>query len=270
MNGNQMIVNYIQMYYNDPADFESIVYTSQVMQAEALKTGIEAHRIHRPRCMGSLYQQLNDTWPTISWSTVDFYGRWKPAHYTVRRSFANVLVVPRLSNNYLKIFVVNDSVQPMNAELRLSLADFSGKQFWSEVDSVSLQADSVQLLWKALQDKVCPRLMNSKVYMLVQLVVKQKVIAENMLYLADPKFLDLPMPDISYQVKGNGDAFELILVSDKLAKNVVLDTFEKDSHFSDNNVDLLPGRELKLTVTYAGTREELLTDLKIYSLANSY
>lgn len=270
MDGNQMILNYIQMYYNDPSDFESIVYVSQVMQAEALKAGIEAHRINRPRCMGSLYWQLNDAWPTISWSTVDFYGHWKPAHYTVKRSFANVLVVPRLSGNYLKIFTVNDSMQPIDAVLRLVLSDFSGKQLWNEVDTVSLNANSVQIVWKGLRDKVCPRLMNSKVYMLVQLVDKQKIISENMMYFADPKFLDLPMPDISYQVKSKGDAYELVLVTDKLAKNIVLDTYEKDSHFSDNNFDLLPGREVKLTVTYQGTREELLDDIKIYSLANSF
>jgi beta-mannosidase len=270
MNGNQMILNYIQMYYNDPADFESFVYVSQVMQAEALKAGIEAQRINRPRCMGSLYWQLNDCWPAISWSTIDYDGRWKPSHYTVKRSFANVLVVPKLLGGNIKIFAVNDSMKPLEGELHLNLLDFTGKRIWSQVDSFSVNPDTVQVLWKGRQGKVCPGNMNIRCCLLVQMVSKNKVIAENTLYFTDPKYLDLPVPDISYKAEGSDGQFELVLATDKLAKNVVLDTYEKDSHFSENNFDLMPGRDMHLTVTYSGTRDELLNDLKIYSLVNSF
>jgi len=270
MNGNQLIMNYIQMYYNDPVDFESFVYLSQVMQAEALKAGIEAHRVNRPRCMGSLYWQLNDCWPTISWSTIDYYGRWKPSHYAVKKAFANVLVVPKLTSGNLRIYAVNDSIKPLEGELHLSIVDFNGKKIWNKVDTVHLGSDTAQLLWKGRADAICPRSLNFKTYLLVQLKVNSKVIAENVLYFTDPKFLDLPMPDISYQVKGKANQYELIMVTDKIAKNVVLDSYDKDSHFSDNNFDLLPGMEKRVTVNYSGSREELLNDLKIYTLVNSY
>jgi len=269
-NGNQMVLNYIQMYYNDPSDFESLVYLSQVMQSEALKTAIEAHRINRPKCMGSLYWQLNDCWPTMSWSTIDYFGRWKPSHYTVGKSFANILVVPQHSSGWLRVFAVNDSLVSLEAELQLKIIDFEGKKIWSETDTITIMPDTAQLLWKGREDHIYPGTLSSKTFFLAQLVSKNKIISENLLYFIDPKYLDLPVPDISYKINGKIDHYELVLITDKFAKNVVLDTFEKDAHFSDNNFDLLPGRELRLTVTYPGTREELLNDLKIYSLVNSF
>jgi beta-mannosidase len=269
-NGTQMIMNYIQMYYNDPSDFESFVYLSQVVQADALKAAIEAHRLYKPQCMGSLYLQLNDCWPTISWSTIDYFGRWKPAHYTVRKSFTNVLIIPQHSAGSLKVFAVNDSLSSLEAELRLKVIDFDGKQLWNETDTVLLKPDTVQMLWQAREDKVCPAMLKSKVFMLAQLWIKGKVLSENLLYFTDPKYLDLPVPDISYKINGKLDHYELIMVTNKFAKNVVLDTFEKDARFSNNNFDLLPGRKLRISVNYPGTPEELQNDLKIYTLANSF
>lgn len=269
-NGTQMILNYIQMYYNDPSDFESFVYLSQVVQAEALKTAIESHRIYRPQCMGSLYLQLNDCWPTMSCSTIDYFGRWKPAHYTVRKSFTNVLVVPQRSSGRLNVFAVNDSLSSLEAELKLKVMDFNGKQIWNETDTVMLRPDTVQLLWQGREDNICPQMLKSKVCMLTQLWIKGRVISENLLYFTDPKYLDLPVPDISYTIDGKLDHYDLIMVTNKFAKNVVLDTFEKDARFSNNNFELLPGRKLHISVNYSGTREELQNDLKIYSLANSF
>jgi beta-mannosidase len=270
MNGNQMIEDYIQMYYNDPSDFESFVYVSQVMQSEALKTAVESFRINRPGCMGALYWQFNDCWPTISWSSIDYYGRWKPAQYTLKRSFSNLLVVPRLTAGKVQIFAVNDSLASLKAELRLRLIDFDGHSISHQKDSIVLLPDTVQQIWQGSAEQLCPGPLAFKTCLLVQIRVNRKVIAENILYFTDPKFIDLPLPDISSEIKGVVNHFELVLVSDKLAKNVVLETSDKDASFSDNNFDLLPGRTLHLWVIYPGTREELQNDLKINSLVNSY
>ena len=156
MNGNQMIEDYIQMYYNDPSDFESFVYVSQVMQSEALKTAVESFRINSPGCMGALYWQFNDCWPTISWSTIDYYGRWKPAQYTMKKSFANLLVVPRISSGKIKIFSVNDSLASFKAELRLQVIDFDGRSISHLKDSILLLPDTVQQIWQGNEDQVCP------------------------------------------------------------------------------------------------------------------
>ena len=82
--GNDLIKEYMQRDYREPKDFISFIYLSQILQAEGLSIGIESHRRAKPYNMGTLYWQFNDCWPSISWSSRDFYGNWKALHYAVK------------------------------------------------------------------------------------------------------------------------------------------------------------------------------------------
>jgi beta-mannosidase len=270
MNGNEMISDYIQMYYNDPVDFESFIYLSQINQAEAMKSAIEAHRTNRSHCMGSLYWQINDCWPCISWSTMDYFGRWKPAHYAVRRAFANLVVIPQRIDGNVKLYVVNDSLANIKTELNLKMIDFKGKVFWNIKKPIEVVSNSSQMLFSVKEEQLCPEHIRYKACLVAQLINNEKIISENILYFADPKYLDLPVPDISYNISGSSNKFEITLKTDKLARNVVLETREKDAVFSDNALDMIPGRDITLFVTYMGTRQELMEDLIISTLVNSY
>ena len=42
--------------------------------------------------MGAVYWQINDCWPVISWSSIDYWGRWKALHYYAKRFFAPVMI----------------------------------------------------------------------------------------------------------------------------------------------------------------------------------
>ncbi len=90
--GNSRIIHYLGQYFKFPKDFASLLYLSQLIQAEGLKTGIEHFRRLRGRCMGSLYWQLNDCWPGASWSSRDYFGRWKALHYLARRFYSPILL----------------------------------------------------------------------------------------------------------------------------------------------------------------------------------
>ncbi|KAA2292651.1 glycoside hydrolase family 2 protein, partial [Clostridioides difficile] len=90
--GNRLIKQYMDMYMHESKDFPSFLYMSQVLQAEAMKTAIEAHRRRKPFCMGTLYWQMNDCWPVASWAGMDYLGRWKALQYYAKRSFSDVLV----------------------------------------------------------------------------------------------------------------------------------------------------------------------------------
>ena len=78
---NGRIMTYMEQEYLYPTDFATLLYASQMLQAEAIKNGVEHLRRHRGRCMGAIYWQLNDIWPGASWSSIDYYGRWKALHY---------------------------------------------------------------------------------------------------------------------------------------------------------------------------------------------
>ena len=92
--GNERILTYMLREYPEPRHFASFVYLSQVQQAEAIKAGAEHLRRNRPRTMGALYWQLNDCWPVASWSSIDYFGRWKALQYYARRFYEDLLISP--------------------------------------------------------------------------------------------------------------------------------------------------------------------------------
>ena len=84
---NGKIMNYLYQTYLYPTSFDAFVYASQLLQADAIRYGVEHFRRNRGRCMGAIYWQLNDCWPVISWASIDYCGRWKALHYAAKRFF---------------------------------------------------------------------------------------------------------------------------------------------------------------------------------------
>jgi beta-mannosidase len=89
---NGKILNYIADNYLYPKDFDHLIYTSQLLQADAIRYGVEHWRRNRGRCMGATVWQLNDIWPVASWSSIDYFGRWKALHYSEKRFFAPIMI----------------------------------------------------------------------------------------------------------------------------------------------------------------------------------
>ena len=122
--GNQLIREYLLREYQEPKDFASFLYVSQVLQAEGIKTAAEALRRARPRVMGSLYWQLNDCWPVASWSSIDYFGRWKALQFYARRFYAPVLVSTSEQDGQVSVSVVSDRTAPAQRATRPSPARF--------------------------------------------------------------------------------------------------------------------------------------------------
>ena len=109
--GNSIIHDYLLKDYSEPKDFASFLYVSQVLQAEGIKIGAEHFRRSRPETMGSIFWQLNDCWPVASWSSIDYYGRWKALQYYARRFYAPILVSPHVEDGSLKVYIVSDKTK---------------------------------------------------------------------------------------------------------------------------------------------------------------
>src|ERR1041384_2001652 len=124
--GNQLVREYMLRDYAQPKDFESFLYVSQVLQAEGIRLGAEHLRRIMPHNMGSLYWQINDCWPVASWSSIDYFGRWKALKYYARRFYNDLLISPSVQNGYLKMFVVSDRTKPVPAQIRVTLMNFEG------------------------------------------------------------------------------------------------------------------------------------------------
>jgi len=127
--GNSLIQEYMNREYNQPKDFKKFVYASQILQAEGMRIGLEAHRRSQPYCMGTLYWQLNDCWPVASWSSIDYYGNWKALNYVVRDVFAPIgLSITKNENEKFSIWIMSDKRTDINDTLIINSYNLKGKK----------------------------------------------------------------------------------------------------------------------------------------------
>ena len=267
--GNNKILGYLADYYRYPYRFEHLTYVSQLLQGESVRSAVENMRRSRPRCMGTIYWQLNDCWPAISWSSIDYFGRWKALHYYAKRFFSPVLVSALYKNGVCELHVSNET-----------LAEATGTVEWS------LRTDDEILL--SGRETTAVAAQTSTV--VKRLSVEQYLVNSGgrVVYLAyslgdctavelfcPPKSFGFRKPSIRLTAAETEQAFHLTIQSDVLAKNVELYSDEIDFILSDNFFDLPPGtkREIVLSkedLSKPVTLAELQNTIQYRSLRDTY
>jgi beta-mannosidase len=246
--GNQLIKEYSDRYCKDPKDFVSFLYMSQVLQAEGMKMAIEAHRRNMDFCMGTLYWQMNDCWPVASWSSMDYYGRWKAIQYVAKKSFRDVMLSIDLNDDVVEFHVVSDIQKPINGTLEWSLYDFQGNLLEKQSHPIDVPAHSaVKVLNWALGEWMGNYNPNQTV-LVGEVIAAGEVLDSKEFYFSFSKHLELKLdPSIEVaEVEGSAGT-EFVLTVRSLAKQVWLQS-EEEGIFSDNFFDLVPG--LQKTVQF--------------------
>jgi len=265
--GNAAIQTYMDHYYHRPKNFPAFLYMSQVLQAEGMKIGMEAHRRNMPFCMGTLYWQFNDTWPGASWSGIDYYGRWKALQYFVQKAYVPVLVSIAAEEGQVRAYVVNDLMKDEKARLELTLMDLEGKVIKRIEEKVLAKSNTSHIAWKMDKDAILQGADPRKVILYAKLVNENQTLSENVFYFVAPRELDLPVADIRLEVKESGGKKLVTVSSTKLAKNIwlLLDKDDK-SHFSDNYFDLLPGMSRTVELETSMSLEAVKSELKAWDV----
>jgi beta-mannosidase len=236
--GFELIGDYMQRNFPVPKNAEDYVYMSQLLQAYGITKGIEAHRRAKPYNMGTLYWQLNDCWPAVSWSSIDFLGNWKALHYKAKRSFEDVLVSSKLEEGLLQTWIVNDELTPITKTLSLQILDFDGNETWRHSDEVNVGADESKLVFEIPLDSI-------------DFQKDRSVLVSNFkgntsyFYFVKPKDLKLKNDSIQTKITKVVNGFDIELKSKTLQKGVFLYTDVK-GHFSDNFFDLVPSQKKKV------------------------
>ena len=241
--GNDMIKWYMEMYYRVPEDFADFTYVSQILQARWYKTAIETHRRAMPHCMGTLYWQLNDCWPTVSWSTVDYRNRWKASHYEVKKAFQEIIVTSAIEGDNINTYVVSDRLEPFDAEISIRLIDYSGNILWSDNKKFKVSANTSTLVHSVPEPSLPAGNRPGSIVLVADVHMNGVLVATNNLYFAAPKFLELPDAVVTMTRTRNADGYSVELSTDKLVRNLYLQTADADAVYSDNFFDLLPGRK---------------------------
>ena len=265
-NGYETIHDYLLQYYGEPKNFASFVYASQVLQAEFIKLVAEHLRRDMPRTMGSIFWQLNDCWPVVSSSSIDYYGRWKALQYYARRFYSPLLVSSRLKNGILNVSVVSDETAPTTATLRLRVMKFDGTVLHPQTQNITIPALSSKVY---LQIPTQPYSDPADTLAAMDLTVNGKRVSSNLMYLAPTPDVHLPAVEIASRLTQANGVFEVRLSSKVLARDVYVSFGDHDAKFSDNYIDLLPGEPAIIVVHSPASLAELQSSMKVMSLADA-
>jgi beta-mannosidase len=274
--GNELIQEYLQRDFRPPRDFECFSYVSQVLQATVIQFAAEAHRRKMPYNWGSLYWQLNDCWPVASWSSIDYFGRWKALHHHARRFFAPILASVCMEGELLRVYGVSDRRTPTPARLELRLLDFNGEVAYRQQHEVSLAANASQVYFEAPRAQLLGgRDARTLVFVADLYESGTQLVSRGLHYFVKSKELELPDPELQLEQQEQPRAGHTIirLRARRLARAVWLSAepvapavapFTAPS-FSENYFDLLPGEAHELV--YGGPAPQRIA---LRSLRDSY
>lgn len=248
---NKKILTYLADTFRYPTCFETLLYASQLLQAEAIRYGVEHFRRNRGRCMGTLYWQINDVWPVASWSSIDYYGRLKALHYVAKRFYAPVLLscaetsetdsrpivtMERKRYDYetkATLAVTNDTETVFKGSIHWELRRSDASIIESGVAAVCVDPFSVLKLEEIDFHKTDVH--NN--YMSYSLEINGRTISSGSVLFTAPKHFDFIDPKLEYKIDGD----KITVYSAAYAKSVEIYSTESDFILSDNFFDMNAG-----------------------------
>lgn len=268
---NSLIEWYLESEYKHPEDFKDFLYATHVMQADAMRTAIEAHRRDKPYCMGSILWQHDDCWPVASWATRDYYGKWKGAHYLVKKAFENVIASAVVDGDSLNIYVVSDLLKDAKGRLTLTSYTCDGKKIAGKAANITIPANTSTPAWKIPVDQLTEGYDPEDVIINVGISGKDSSRNGNDFshcgnyFLCKHKDLNLLPADIKMTVTPAEGGYDVELVSDNFVRAVWLSSDDDSIFITDNCFDLLPAQPKK---TFVRTASPSAPSLTIQSLNN--
>lgn len=261
---NGKILSYLSQTFRYPNSFDDLLYASQLMQAEAIRYGVEHWRRNRGRCMGAIIWQLNDIWPVASWASIDYYGRWKALHYAAKRFFAPVMISAEEEGELSQNPKINEyHPAPLEKSFRLNvcnetLRDVTGEVVWAlrTPDGAIVRQNQQTLTIPAMSakwlDKVdCADASLTGHYVSFAFVVDDVAVSEGTCIFCAPKHFEFIDPRLTVETHGD----TIIVTSHAYAKQVWLESEDADLLLDDNAFDMTPGTKVVRVVK--GTAEKV-------------
>jgi beta-mannosidase len=270
--GNALMVAQMLDNFRLPRDFEALVYLSMVLQAEGIRYGVEHWRRHLGRVSGTLYWQLNDCWPVASWSSLDYYGRWKALHYAARRFYAPLLLSIADGPAHQEVFITNDLRESWEGSVRWSLEKLDGEALEAGEEIVKVAPFEAIPIRRFDFSSLLNDVLSREVVFVAELWQDEAIVTRKTAYFVPTKHLALADPAISTQVHVEGEQVRIELLSHFLARLVECTLEAAEVVFSDNYFDLPAGRSISISAPLpAGwTASQVQAALKVRSVYDSY
>ena len=245
---NGKIMNYMQQTYKYPTGFETVIYASQLLQAEAIRYGVEHLRRNRndDRCMGAVYWQFNDCWPVASWSSVDYCQRLKALHYYAKRFFAPIMIsceekgmlgsgqelvrLPFEFEKSIRLNVTNETLREEDVEVEWEIRDAAAKVLRKESKHITVPA--LSSVW--LEKEELPDIDIYSQYVSYRALINGERVSEGTVIFSYPKYFRYEDPGLHFDI--NGD--QITVYAAKYAKSVEIQNKDEDLILTDNYFDL--------------------------------
>ena len=259
--GNERLMKYVDYEFGATNDFGRFVYLSQVAQAEGIELAALHHRASRPFTMGSLYWQLNDVWPGASWSSIDWFGRWKALHFHARRFYAPVAVAAlRDADGKTSVSLLNDRTRAVRGELRLRVLTLAGKVLRDERKPVELAPLAATKVADYADADLLGAADPADTVAVFDLRAEGEPASRGVVYFKAAKDMTWPDPGLGTRLRRTGDGYALDLQATRFARAVWI-----DADVSDNALTLLPGESVTVHVS---SKSRLATP-RVRSLADA-
>jgi beta-mannosidase len=270
--GNSLMVGQMLDTFRLPKDFISMVYLSMALQAEGIRYGVEHWRRHPDRVAGILYWQLNDCWPVASWSSLDYFGRWKALHYAARRFFAPLMLSIQDQSPEQEVYVSNDWLVPWEGTVNWSLETLAGEVLTAGHAPVKVAPQAATLISKLdfsshiTYDNLRRQIFIAELWQGDQFITRQTA------FFVPIKHLSLTDPAITVNLRDQNGELIVELNSHSLALLVELSLNGADVVFSDNYFNLPSGRSIQIScpLPVGWTLSKAQKEICIRSVYDSY
>ena len=270
--GNSLMVGQLLDTFRLPRDFVSLVYLSMALQAEGIRYGVEHWRRHPERVAGILYWQLNDCWPVASWSSLDYFGRWKALHYAARRFFAPLMLSIEDKPPKQAVYVSNDQLEPWQGSVRWALETLAGEELASgQAPVMAAPQAATRVCELDFSVHISDDNLRALVF-IAELYQGERLVARQTAGFAPIKHLSLADPAMQAELHTEKGQLRIDLTSRSLALLVELSLMGADVVFSDNYFNLPAGRTTRISCPLpAGwTLNRARKALRLCSVYDSY
>ena len=285
---NGKILYYLSENFRYPSSFDHLLYVSQILQGMAMKYGVDHWRRYRNRCMGTLYWQVNDNWPVASWSSIDYFGRWKALHYMACHFYAPVAPSLVLENDNVCLFMANETTDIQTCMAHICVKDMQCHVLYEISEEVTVPAFRSEMVLTADLKKLPQYLelqkevrkndsFDEQIFIEGTLTLENGSCVKDVETLLPYKYLYLPKPEILTEVTETDDSYQITLTGNAFAAFVELDFADADVIFSDNYFHLTDTQTMEITLSKKDILRGTFTDaedvkkrLRIRSLVDSY
>lgn len=261
--GNGMILKQATMLYGKPTSFEEFVYFSQLTQSKAISIAVASHRIGMPRCMGTLYWQVNDCWQAPTWSSIDYFGNWKALHYAIKKDYSDVTVLSKIEEiGKDEYYLVSDLPDSFVCQLKYTLTNLYGKVLETKDFTFQLKPGIAH----KISGKYLLKEEKDKGFVVHFEWNTPNQIKQERTFSHTPKHhLKTHKKDVSYSIEEVDTVkktLKLVVSNSKFVQDFWVTSLKLGVHYSDNFMNLLPGKHT-IEISYSGEKPAL-EDFKFF------